>query len=95
MFWLVLAAGGVGCVVGLWLLRAPSIALVSSALVLVCVGVALLAQWGLWASLGLTVALVSALQAGYLAGLLASWAWMRAKAPQAILKSSHIDQRRM
>ena len=49
----------------------------------------------LWASIGFTVALVSALQAGYLAGLLASWAWMRAKAPHTILRSSHIDQRRM
>ena len=95
MPWLILAAGGVGCLLGLWLMRVPLIALISSALVMVCVGNAPYAQWGLWATLWLTVALISALQAGYLAGLFVSVAWMRAKAPHKILRSSHNDQRRM
>ena len=95
MHWLILAAGGVGCLLGLWLMRVPFIALISSAFVLVCVGNAPYAQWGLWASIWLTVALISALQSGYLAGLLASAAWMRANAPHNILTSSHNDHRMM
>ena len=95
MPWLILAAGGVGCLLGLWLVRAPCIALTSFALVLGCVGNAPYAQWGLWATFWLTVALISTLQAGYLAGLFASVAWMRANAPHKILGSSHNDQRRM
>ena len=95
MPWLILAAGGVGCVIGLWLVRAPFIALFSFALILVCVGNAPYAPWGLWATIWLTVALISALQAGYLAGLFAAVAWMRDKAPHKILRSSHNDQRSM
>jgi hypothetical protein len=91
MFWLILAAGAVGCFFGLWLLRAHIIAVVSAVLVLACVGVGALAQWGLWASIGFMAALVIALQAGYLAGLLAAWAWW-ARAPQTILRSSDSDQ---
>ena len=95
MLWLILAAGGVGCLLGLWLMRVPLIALISSAFVMVCVGNAPYAQWGVWATFWLTLALISALQAGYLAGLFASVAWMRAKAPNKILRSSPNDQRRM
>ena len=95
MPWLILSAGGVGCLLGLWLVRAPCIALTSFALVLVSVGNAPSEQWGLWATIWLVVTLIIALQAGYLAGLFASVAWMRAKAPHKILRSSHNDQRRM
>ena len=95
MLLLILAAGGVGCVLGLWLVRAPYIALISFALVVVCAGNAPSAQWGLWATAWLTVALISALQTAYLAGLLVSAAGIRAKAPHKILKSSHNDQRMM
>ena len=92
MFWLILMAGGVGFLLGLWLVRVALIALVSVALVLVCIAVLPLAQWGLVLSAGFIFALIAVLQGGYLAGLMASWAWTRAKAPQAILRSSHIDQ---
>ena len=95
MPWLILAAGGVGCLLGLWLMRVPLIALISSAFVMVCVGNAPYAQWGVWATFWLTLALISALQAGYLAGLFVSAAWIRAKTPHKILRSSHNDQRTM
>ena len=92
MFWLILMAGGVGFLLGLWLLRVPLIGLVSAILVVICIAIAPLAQWGLALSAGFIFGLIGALQAGYLAGLMVSWAWARAKAPQAILRSSHIDQ---
>ena len=95
MAWLVVAAGGVGCLLGLWLVRVPCIALISFAFILVCGGNAPYAQWGLWATFWFTLAFISALQAGYLAGLFASVAWMRASAPHKILRSSHNDQRSM
>jgi hypothetical protein len=86
MLLLIIAVGGVGFLLGLWLLRAHVIALVSCALVVGCVAISAHAQWGVWGSIGLTVALVSALQACYLADLLAAVAWMRAKAPQTNLR---------
>ena len=95
MLWLFLVAGGVGCLLGLCLMWAAFIAPISFALVLVCAAVARYAQWGLWTTIWLTVALISALQAGYLAGLTVSAAWIRAKAPHKILRSSHNDQRIM
>ena len=95
MPWLILAAGGVGCLLGLWLMRVPFIALISSAFVMVCIVVAPYALWGLWATFWLTVALISALQAGYLVGLFVSAEWLPAKAQHKILRSSHNDQRRI
>ena len=84
-----------GCLLGLWLVRVPCIALTSFALVLVSVGNAPHEQWGLWATFWLVVALISALQAGYSAGLFASVAWVQANASNKILTSSQSDQRRM
>ena len=95
MLWLILAAGGTGCILGLWLMRVPIIAVISLALVIVCAGIAPFAQRGLWSTIGWAVALVGALQAGYLVGLLASVVWMRTNAPHKILRSSHNDQRMM
>ena len=94
MLWLILAAGGVGCLLGLWLMRVPCIALISFAFILVCVGNAPYAQWGLWTTSWFTLAFISALQAGYLAGLFAV-AWVGAKAPHKILRSRPNDQRRI
>ena len=71
------------------------IAPISFALILVCVGIAPSGQWGLWATVWVMVAAISALQAGYFAGLSASVAWLRANAPNRILTSSHNDQRMM
>ncbi len=95
MLWLILAAGGVGCLLGLWMMRIPIVALVSFALFLVTVGVAPFARCDVWSTIGLAVALIGALQAGYLVGLLAAVAWMRTKAAHKILRSSHNDQRSM
>ena len=95
MLWLILAAGGVGCLLGLCMMRTPIVALTSFALVLVCAGFAPFAPWDVWSTLGLAVALIGTLQAGYLVGLLASVAWMRTNAPHKILRSSHNDQRSM
>lgn len=92
MFWLMLMAGGVGIVLGLSLVQIHFITLVSAALVVAFVCIAPLAQWGLAASIGYVFALLAALQAGYLAGLVASRVWTRVRAPQTILRSSHIDQ---
>lgn len=93
MFWLVLIAGGAGFLLGLWKLRAGFIALVSAVLLMICAGASPFLDWGLVLGVGFTLALLGALQGGYLAGLIASGAWaVRAKAPQTILKSSHIDQ---
>ena len=96
MAWLILAAGGVGCLLGVWLVRVPFIALISFALVLACAGTAPYAHWGLWISIWVVVALLSALQAGYVVGLFASAAaWLRTSAPHNILTSSHSDHRMM
>jgi hypothetical protein len=92
MLWLVVAAGGVGFVLGLCLFRLPAIVAASASLFFVCIGTALFAQWELLASIGLAFVVVTILQCGYLAGLSVSWAWSRARARHTILRSSHIDQ---
>jgi hypothetical protein len=93
MLWIISAAGGLGCLLGLWLVRVPLIAPISFVLIVGCAGIAAYGQWGLWATVWITVAAISALQAGYFVGLSASVTWLRAKAPNAILTSSHNDQR--
>ena len=95
MFWSILAAGGAGCIIGLLLLRVQIVALISCSLVLVCMGIGLHGPGGVGAIVFTTVALVTALQAGYLAGGLASVAWMETKALHKIFRSSHNDQRRI
>lgn len=92
MLWLVVMTGGVGFVLGLWFFRVHSVIAASAALFLICIGIALFAQWNLLASIGFTFAALSALQCAYLGGLLVSSAWGRARAPHTILRSSHIDQ---
>lgn len=93
MFWLVLLAGGAGFLLGLGRLRASFVGLVSAALLLISIGAAPFLEWGLAVSIGFILALLGALQGGYLMGLIASGAWVvRTKASQTILKSSHIDQ---
>lgn len=92
MLWLMLLAGGAGLLLVTWMLRVHFIALVSVALVLVSIGVALTAQWGVVLIVAFIFGMLRALQGGYLVGLFASWAWMRARDPQAILRSNHIDQ---
>lgn len=92
MLWLILMAGGAGLLCGVLLLRVHIIALVSVILVLLCVLVAPLTQWGFLGSVGFILALLGSLQGAYLIGVIASSAWTRAKAPDAILRSSHIDQ---
>lgn len=92
MLWLMLMAGGVGILLGLLMLRVHFVGLVSAALVLVSLGVAPIAQWGIALTAGFIFAMLFALQGGYLVGLLVCWAWMRVRAPHAILRSNHIDQ---
>jgi hypothetical protein len=89
---LLLIAGATGFLLGLFLLRVPIVALGSVVLVLLGAFVALLAQWGLLGSVVFIVALIGTLQGTYLIGVIVSSAWTRAKAPNAILRSSHIDQ---
>jgi hypothetical protein len=92
MFWLMLLAGGVGIALGLALVKAHLIGLVSVVLMIICVAVVFYAQWELTTGVGFTFALLAVLQTGYLVGAIASRVWIRVRAPQAILRSSHIDQ---
>lgn len=95
MLWLILAAGAAGCLLGLWLMRAPLIAPISLALAVVCVGAAPYGQWGVWTTASVIVAAISTLQLGYFAGLSASVLSLPPKAANTILASSHNDHRMM
>jgi hypothetical protein len=89
---LLLIIGAAGFVVGLGAVRVQMLALISTVLLMIWIAVSLIVQWGLAFSLGFCFALLGALQGGYLLGLMARGLWTRAKAPQAMRKSSHTDQ---
>jgi hypothetical protein len=92
MLRLVVAAGVVGLVLGLFLFRLPAVIAASTGLFWVCIGMSLAAQWTVLGSIGLAFGVVSILQCGYLIGLFALSVWGRAKAPAPILRSGHLDQ---
>ena len=76
MLWLLLPAGGAGVLLGLWLrvpaLLAASVALVGTAAVLMTLG-----EWPLGEAIAFIFMLLTALQVGYLVGLLLPSAWTR------------------
>jgi hypothetical protein len=78
MLWAFAAAGGMGLLLGLWF-RMP-VLLTASALT-VAAGLLLVPfkEMGAMAGVGVTYALLAMLQVGYLAGLVVSHAWPRAK----------------
>jgi hypothetical protein len=70
------ACGSVGLLLGFWL-RAPALIAASGLTAVVCLSVAPFAELGPASAVGLTLALLSVLQVGYLAGLTLSCAWAR------------------
>lgn len=92
MLWLIAMAGAIGVLLGLQLFRVHLIVAVSGVLALACIAVASVAQWSLLTGFAFAFALMGALQGGYLGGVLLSGVRARAKAPQPIFRSSHIDQ---
>ena len=71
-----MTVGGVGLLFGLRF-RVPMVLVTSIAVVPVCVIVAVLAQWSLLSAIAFTLGLLSALQCGYLIGLLLTCAVSR------------------
>ena len=70
------ATGLVGLLLGCWF-RAPALVAGSAVTAVVCLSVASFMKLELASTVGLTLALVSVLQVGYLAGLMLSCAWSR------------------
>jgi len=77
MLWLSLTAAGIGVLLGLCV-RVPGVLAASGALVLACIGHTALAQWSLIAAVASTFGALTALQGGYVVGLMLSCAWTRA-----------------
>ena len=92
MLWPIIAAGGVGLLLGLLIVRVHLVIAASMVLALTCGAVALLAQWSILGGIASAFAHVAVLQVSYLGGVLFSSACPRAKAPQAVLRSSRVDQ---
>jgi hypothetical protein len=92
MFWLVPIAGGVGVLFGLQIVRVHWVIVASAVAAVVGLAVAPLMHSSPLMTVVFMFSLVSALQCGYLGGILLSSARTRANAPHAILRSSHIDQ---
>jgi hypothetical protein len=79
------AAGSMGLFLGFWM-RAPALIAASGLTAVVCLSVAPFTELGPASAAGLTLALVSALQAGYLIGLMLSCAWARMR----LSRSRHV-----
>ena len=88
---LTFAAGATGLLVGLWF-RVPALIAASVTSVALCLLAAPFAELGLAATTGTILAVLSALQGGYLAGLMLSCMWSRFPRPgydylQAVIRS--------
>jgi hypothetical protein len=81
MLWLVVVAGGIGILLGLWLRVHAAIA-ASGVIVLASVALLPFVPWSLIKAVMFTFALLGALQCGYLAGSMLSLVRTRANAPQ-------------
>jgi hypothetical protein len=79
------AAGSVGLLLGFWL-RAPALIAASGVIAVVCLSVAPFTELRPASAVGLTFALLSALQIGYLIGLMLSCAWARMR----LSRSGHV-----
>jgi hypothetical protein len=79
MFWLVVMASGIGVVLGLWL-RVYAVILASSAIVLANVVLMPLQPRPVMQAVTSTIALLCALQCGYLVALMVPYVWARAGA---------------
>jgi hypothetical protein len=86
MLWLLAAACGFGILLGLRL-RMPALVAASMAVVLLSSVGMPLADWSPLKSITSSFVLLGALQAGYLVGLMASFAWTRARLRPAGLAS--------
>ena len=73
---LMIAAGATGVMLGLWF-RVQALIAVSGATFVSCLLIAAFSELSLLASAGRLLLLLSLLQAGYLAGLMISYAWSR------------------
>jgi|EndMetStandDraft_9_1072997.scaffolds.fasta_scaffold00588_2 hypothetical protein len=78
MLWLLAVAGLAGLLLGWWV-RVPALIAASGMAAVLSMTAATQMGFGFLLSLGLTFALLSALQVGYIAGLALSCAWSRAK----------------
>jgi hypothetical protein len=83
MHWVFVITLGMGILLGLRL-RVPSVLCASGVVVLACVFLTPLAQWTLLWDVVFTLAVLDALQCGYLAGLMLSCAWSRGKSLQRL-----------
>lgn len=92
MFWLVPIAGAVGVLLGLQMVRVHWVIVASAVAAVTSLAVAPVMQSSPLLTVVFMFSVISALQCGYLGGILLSSARTRAKAPHAILRSSHIDQ---
>jgi hypothetical protein len=79
MFWLVVMASGLGIVLGVWL-RVHAVTIASSAIVLGNVVLMPIQPRPVLQAVTSTIALLCALQCGYLVGLMVSYIWARAGA---------------
>lgn len=86
MLWATVIAGGSGLLLGLWL-RAPAVLAASAATVAACIVVLPFANWSLLAAILFGFGLSTALQLGYLAGLMLSCARARAGSWSGLLRS--------
>jgi hypothetical protein len=84
-----IAAGGVGLLLGLWF-RVPAMVAVSALVAATCLPLALTNQ-GVMSAVVMTVALLTTLQFGFMAGLMLAFAWSKTFAASACLA----DQRRV
>lgn len=92
MFWPFVVTCGIGLLLGVSVLRVHLVAVASVVAGLVGAISASIAQWSVGDSILFIAGLIVALQVSYLGGILLFSVWGRAKAPQTILRSSHIDQ---
>jgi hypothetical protein len=89
MFWLALTLGGVGLFLGYRLFRVHLIIVGSLALAVLCAVVTPLAGWTLLTGMGYALALLVALQGGYLSGVALHCALSRAKPESARRTEPH------
>ena len=82
MLWALALASGMGLLLGLRL-RVPSVLAASAILVVCCVAVMPFANWSFLPAAAFTFGLLGALQCAYLAGLMLSCAWTRARSSPA------------
>ena len=87
LLWALVIAGGTGLLLGLWL-RVPAVLAASAATVVACTVLLPIANWSLLTAILFGFGLSTALQFGYLAGLMLSCALSQAGSWSGLLRSA-------